>query len=211
MKYMGWAVLALTLVACVARGDSLFTRASEERGTLISNKKPIYEVGDIITVMVRESIDATTESTTNTKKESDISAQADASDNEFLVANGPGGLNIMPPERLPNWAIEVGNEHKGKGTTERSNKLIMTVSCTVTHVADNGNLTIEGEKAVTVNREESQISLRGTVRARDVTASNTVESYQIANADIKLKGRGPLWNNERRGLITKLLDWFSPF
>jgi hypothetical protein len=33
----------------------------------------------------------------------------------------------------------------------------------------------------------------------------------VANVTIELKGKGPLWNNSRRGIITKILDWFSPF
>ena len=81
----------------------------------------------------------------------------------------------------------------------------------MTKVFDNGNITIEGSKRITVNREESKLYVKGTVRSRDVTSANTILSAQIANAEIELKGKGPLWNNQRRGLLTRILDWFSPF
>ena len=66
-------------------------------------------------------------------------------------------------------------------------------------------------KAVSINREESRLNLSGLVRARDVTPANTVSSKQVANPVIQLKGKGPLWNNQRRGIFTRILDWFSPF
>jgi flagellar L-ring protein precursor FlgH len=81
----------------------------------------------------------------------------------------------------------------------------------VKKVYDDGNIDIEGEKRVTVNREDSNLFVKGTVRSRDVSPGNTVLSTQVANVTIELKGKGPLWNNSRRGLITKVLDWFSPF
>ncbi|MCX5759408.1 MAG: flagellar basal body L-ring protein FlgH, partial [Candidatus Hydrogenedentes bacterium] len=66
-------------------------------------------------------------------------------------------------------------------------------------------------KTVSMNREDSTIHVSGIVRARDVTPANTVLSMQVANAQIILKGKGPLWNSQRRGLLTRFLDWVSPF
>ena len=211
MKRMVITVALVAMVCAPAWGDSLFNREVAKRGSLVSNRRAQYEVGDIITVMVRETVDASTKADTKTKKESEISAEANAAENNFLVAPRPTGLSITTADRLPNWGIEAENEHKSKGDTRRTNRLVMTVSCTVTRVYDNGNIDIEGEKKITVNREESHLYVKGTVRSNDVTISNTVNSNQIANATIELKGRGPLWNNQRRGILTRVLDWFSPF
>jgi len=199
------------LIAPFAAADSLFDAEAAESGTLISDKKVKFEIGDIITVLVKETVDASTEANTDTKKESDVEAEAPVSQNTFLVAEGRGGLNLISPKQLPNWNIEIENEHKAQGKTRRANKLIMTISCRVTQVHKNGNIDIEGSKRVTVNREDSRLYVRGTVRSRDVSPANTVLSTQIADAEIELKGKGPLWNNQRRGLFTKILDWLSPF
>ncbi|HOD50446.1 MAG TPA: flagellar basal body L-ring protein FlgH [Candidatus Hydrogenedentes bacterium] len=208
------SVLLLTLAlaaALPASADSLFTKEVAKRGPAVSNKNTRFAEGDIIIVLVRENIDATTESNTNTKKESEIVAEAPVGSNTFLVAKKPDGLGLLKKERLPNWDIEVENEHKGRGDTSRSNRLTTTISCTVTKVFENGNLEIMGNKRVTVNSEDSTVLLTGTVRARDVSPENTVPSDRVANAIVELKGKGPLWNNQRRGILTKLLDWFSPF
>ena len=85
------------------------------------------------------------------------------------------------------------------------------MSCQVTQVYDNGNIRIEGQKQVTVNREDSLIQVTGIARAEDISPANTIDSTRLAEAVVTLRGCGPLWNNQRRGLVTKLLDWFSPF
>jgi len=198
-------------IALPGAADSLFSKAAAKEGTLVSNKKAKFEMGDIITVLVRENIDASTRSDTNTKKESEVGADSGILENTFLLADKPEGLGITNAQRLPNWGIEAENEHKGTGSTRRSNSLVMTVACNVVRVHENGNVDVEGQKMVSVNREDSSIIVSGTIRSSDVSDTNTIDSSQIANAVIQLKGQGPLWNNQRRGLVTKFLDWFSPF
>jgi flagellar L-ring protein precursor FlgH len=203
-------ILALAMVAfaAMAQADSLFTEEVESKGTLVANKLKTFEVGEIITVLVREQLDASTNANTNTKKESEVAATTETADNKFLTSSD--GLNIAPGT-LPNWGIEAENELKTQGTTQRGNSLTTTIACVVMAVDEHGNVEIEGSKQVRVNREDSRLRVKGTIRARDVTPANTILSTQIANADVHLTGSGPLWNNQRRGIVTKILDWFSPF
>lgn len=210
-RVLGSMVIVAIVAPGNACGDSLFSRAVAANGTLISDEKVRFNIGDIITVLVRENLDASTKSSTDTEKSSSVEADAAAADNTFLVGEGSQGMNILSMGELPNWKIEVENEHEGKGVTKRSSRLVMTISCFVTDVLPGGNIRILGEKRVTVNREDTGLSVSGIIRARDVSPANTIQSNQIANAVIELKGKGPLWNNERRGLFTRLLDWFSPF
>jgi flagellar L-ring protein FlgH len=205
---IAWTMTALALCATAA-ADSLFTANSSNAGTLVSEKKSRFSVGDIITVMVKEEITASAVSDINTKKESDVQSQADEKSNDFLVNDK--GMNIIPKEDLPNWDIQAKNETKTTGKTRRTSTIETTITCFVTQVLPNGNIMIEGEKSMTVNREESTLVIEGIARPTDVTQKNTILSTQIANAQVHLKGKGPLWNNQRRGMITRVLDWFSPF
>ena len=211
MKRLLFVLFVAGVMALPAAADSLFSRRVADRGPAVSQKRAQFSEGDIIIVLVRESIDASTRSDTNTKKESEISAQSPVRSNTFLVAERPDGLGLINPERPPNWNIDVENEHRGRGSTQRSNTLTTTIACTVTKVHANGNLEIMGSRQVTVNREDSTVMITGTVRSRDVSPENTVPSDRVANAVVELRGKGPLWNNERRGLLTRFLDWFSPF
>ena len=209
MRFLSMVLGALLLGATGSGGDSLFSQKDAKEGTLISEKTARFEMGDIITVQVQEVIEASTAADTNTKKESDVESEAGENENSFWVHKD--GLNLINPEELPNWGIESENETKTTGTTRRQSELSTTITCTVENVYPNGNLFISGRRVVTINREDSTLVVSGVVRSKDVTPANTVLSTQMANASVQLQGKGPLWNNQRRGLVTRFLDWFSPF
>ena len=206
-------LLSLCGLTLGAWGDSLFKQAAARDGSLIAERTNRFEVGDIVTVLVRETVDATTSANTNTKKESDVEATAAAGTNSFLMKDPTldGGAQLLRPNDLPNWTIESENETKNTGSTKRQSALNTSITCFVTKVFPNGNIMLEGQKQVSVNREDSLVSVHGIARSRDVTTANTVQSTQLADVKVALKGKGPLWNNQRRGIMTKILDWFSPF
>lgn len=201
----------IVLLASTAQGDSLFTQVAQKGGTLISEEVARFDVGDIITVLIREKITANTLANTNTKKESNVEAEAAAAQNPFLVGEEPNGNNILKPGELPNWQINSKNESRIIGLTKRSSTLETTITCLVTEILENGNLKIAGDKVVSINREDSTLSVSGVIRPRDVAPDNSISSTKVANAQVLLRGKGPLWNNQRRGLVTRFLDWFSPF
>ncbi|MBX7256792.1 MAG: flagellar basal body L-ring protein FlgH [Candidatus Hydrogenedentes bacterium] len=205
------AIAATVIAIAPAWGDSLFSQKTASQGTLVSLKKARFAEGDIITVLIKEEIAAQTDANTNTKKESDVESEANAGDNTFLTAAKPDGFGITTAGKLPNWQIGMKNEQRTTGKTARKNTLETTVTCTVTKVNDNGTIELRGEKLLTMNREQSRMVVSGTARARDVTPANTLDSTQLANAVIELSGKGPLWNNQRRGVLTRLLDWVSPY
>lgn len=193
-------------VASSAGADSLFSRLVEERGSLYSDEKVQFEIGDVITVLVSETTDARTRASTETEKESSLEASATS---DFLTAKG--GINILNSGELPAWQFEAQNEHDGGGTTQRNNTVSAMVSTKVVEVLPGGNLRIDGYKTLIVNRERTRITVQGIIRARDITPRNTVLSSQIADAEISFDGGGPLWNSQRRGFLTKLLDFIFPF
>ncbi len=211
MKTLCRVLVALALLS-PAYGDSLFTQSTEQGGTLIAKEANRFEVGDIITVLVKEVISASTSSDTNTKKESEVEAKAAAASNTFFMKDDdtPGGFGVLSSGDLPNWQTENESESKSRGTTTRKTTLETSITCFVTKVLPNGNIMLEGVKELAVNREDSTLIVSGIARSRDVTAANTIPSAQLANAQVKLKGKGPLWNNQRRGWFTRVLDWISP-
>jgi len=206
-------VLAL-LLALPASADSLFTQqaSAKESSTLIAERVSRFEVGDIITVLVREQIDASTQADTTTEKESDLETTAPAAANTFFTAErDEGGFGITNANALPNWQGETENETENTGETTRTSSLTTSVGCFVVEVLPNGNILVEGTRKLTVNREDSTLLVSGMVRSKDVATDNTIPSTLMANATIQLQGKGVLWNNQRRGFLTKIIDWVNPF
>ncbi|MBI1319546.1 MAG: hypothetical protein GC168_11455 [Candidatus Hydrogenedens sp.] len=211
-RILSAAALAALAYTGTAGADSLFNQRASSEGTLIAEKLSRFEVGEIITVLVREKIDASVQADTNTKKETDVATTAAEGQNSFLVSpNSDGGHGILNPEELPNWAGATQNESKNTGKTKRTSELTTQVGCLVTEVLPNGNLMIEGRRKVTVNRDDSTLVVYGMVRSKDVSPDNTIPSTLMADATIQLQGKGTLWNNQRRGLLTRVMDWVNPF
>ena len=126
--------LAVLIGGCAvgAQADSLFAKEAGERGTLISETTQRFEVGDLITVMVRENTTATTRSDTDTKKESDIESVADPGQSPFLTGTlGIGddlaiGVDDAPPRQC---VLRVGQHGTGcrQVRRERSEFIYQTV------------------------------------------------------------------------------------
>lgn len=206
-------LVAIMLLSAPGWSDSLFNQDMGKGGSLVGERMDRFKAGDIVTVLVKESIDAATNVNSDIKKESKVDSQAAAANNTFLLKDPTtkGGLSVLSEGDLPNWQVDTKNETKNRGNIKRNSTLNTSISCLVTEVLPNGNLLLEGDKQVTVNREDSLVHVKGLARTKDVTTGNTIQSTQLANVKVTLKGKGTLWNNDRRGLVTRVLDWFSPF
>jgi flagellar L-ring protein precursor FlgH len=102
-------------------------------------------------------------------------------------------------------------EHEGKGSIDRSDRLTAQIPARVVKVLDNGNLVIEGRRAVLVNDETQTATISGVVRPQDITGANTVLSSQIADAEVQVVGSGVLSEAQRPGILYRLLDWLRLF
>ncbi len=61
-------ILLLLVPVVPAGADSLFTQAAQDSGTLVSEPRARFRVGDIITIIVNEKVTASTSGDTNTRK-----------------------------------------------------------------------------------------------------------------------------------------------
>jgi flagellar L-ring protein precursor FlgH len=71
----------------------------------------------------------------------------------------------------------------------------------------NGNLKVKGRHRVEVNDEIQEISITGMVRAKDISGANSVYSYQVADAELAVKGTGVVAETESPGWLTRIFNW----
>lgn len=101
---------------------------------------------------------------------------------------------------------------KGQGETSRSSTLDTTLAARVVEVLPNGNLVVEGRKAVTVNSERQLVEVRGVVRWNDVNSLNQVRSDRIAQMDLRVNGKGVVADAVRRpNILYRALLGILPF
>ena len=76
----------------------------------------------------------------------------------------------------------------------------------VAEVLPNGNLVVQGEKWLGINQGNEFVRMRGIIRPVDITADNTVQSTQVANAQLYYGGTGALRDSNTPGWLTRFFS-----
>ena len=166
--------------------------------------KKALRVGDIITVRIVESAQASNTADTDLSR----SSSANASFSTFFGKKKFLNLFKLGDDLLTSSA---DNNHQGSGSTTRSGELTATITAVVREVLPNGNLVVQGTRELLVNHEQQFITLTGIVRPLDVDRDNVVLSTQLADANITIGGLGVVADKQRSGWGTWIFDFVWPF
>jgi len=79
----------------------------------------------------------------------------------------------------------------------------------VTEVEAGGMLRVEGTKSVIIDEHEQEVTVRGVIRPQDITASNTITSWRIAEVEVLYAVEGSL-ARASKSLIGRLFGWIVP-
>lgn len=180
--------IVLAAAAAPAAAGSLYQPGQFQ--SLVSDRRA-YQAGDVLTVQVFESSSA--QSTANTTTDSS------------------GTLNMALKTNAINKAaaVQLSDDFAGKGSTQRSGRLLAQFTVVVQEVDANGLLRIKGDQIIDVNNEKQEIRLEGRVRPVDIAENNTVLSTRIADARISYMGDGVLGEKQRPGILTRILHWLG--
>ncbi len=194
---------------------SLWQDNSYLNGMFIDTKA--RNLGDIVTVQIEESAEATNKANTETERKSGLRAGIeklfgieDWWTNEVLP-EVPDELPKLTPFGDPAIKGNLQSEFEGDGETSRSGRLDAFITCRVVAVMPNGNLKIVGTREVMVNYENQMIILSGTIRPRDIAENNVIRSKFVSDAKIAYSGSGVINDRQRPGWLTNLMNTVWPF
>lgn len=156
-------------------------------------------VGDIVTVIFEEQ--------TNARKDSNSSLSKSSETN--LGVPVVGGRPLRVAGRPLSASANADRSFQGGGEADQSNLLRGTLTATVVAVQPNGNLVLQGQKKLTLNRGDEYVTVTGVVRRDDIGPDNTVSSTRIANAQISYTGTGALADASSMGWLQRI--FFSVF
>lgn len=159
-------------------------------------------VGDIITIIVQENTTAAKNNETKTERQSSLTSAITS----FLY---PGFL--AHSGSMPSAGYNSDAKHDGTGAINNSESIIAHIAVQVVDVLPNHNLVVEGKRETSFSGEKQTIVLHGVVRPDDVTADNTVLSYNVADATIQIIGKGTVSDSQNKGWFTRILDKVNPF
>jgi flagellar L-ring protein precursor FlgH len=165
-------------------------------------KSKSFQVGDVITVLLNESSQATrTQNGSLTRESSNDMIPSGMQKYGAGLGGFMGGINMLGG-KLSN---------KGTGAADQQASLTGSVAVSVVEVMPNGNLVLRGEKQLALTEGSEIIQVAGIIRPDDVAPNNTVQSRRLANAQIAYRGSGDLANATKAGWGTSTLLKIWPF
>ena len=185
----------LKQILLIAMSSFLLGQMEDFSVTSIYSDIKAHNVGDLITVHIIESSNASRESKVNSSSSTDMSMDGSVA----------GTLTDYLP--LFGAASNISNILDGSEGTEQKDQLTGRISVTIMEETENGMFFIKGERIVEVNGEMNTIKLEGYIRERDISTENTVFSYNIANAEIIYRKGGTLENVINPRKVQNWLTW----
>ncbi len=173
--------------------------------TLLFTDQRALRENDLVVVKVEEQ--ANSNRTANTDMIRNSSASLELSAFLNLAKTGGAQSNTSGDGKIGGASQ---SQFQGDGNSQRTEQLTATVPAIVRKVLPNGNLFIEGHRAILVNSEEHHFYISGVVRPIDIDQDNSVKSSAVADAEIEFSGRGDLSDNTSQSWFSKVLKWLRP-
>jgi flagellar L-ring protein FlgH len=172
-------------------------------------KPKLLKKHDLVTIVIRENSQFTSNGGTDLNRESDL----DAIINSYVTLGMHPGPTLQ--EHLPTTPIEL----KGNGTRDfqstanvnRADTYTGRITAEVLDVKPNGSLVLQATEDIKTDDEEQKVTLVGTCRVEDITADNTIVSNQLFNLSLDKQHKGAVKDTMKRGLIGRFLDFINPF
>ncbi len=193
--------LAVTTPSQVIDKNDATTNAQASGSMWANGQNPLTDrtarrEGDLLTILISESSVATfSANTTASKTQSSNAMQS--------VLKGLFGFLDLGGEKTTSGSTA----DTGTGTTGQNGTMRARITAEVIAVTPRGHLILEGSRTLVINKESQIFKLTGIIRRDDIAPDNTVLSESIAQAEIRLEGKGQIADKQRRGILTQLLDW----
>ena len=199
-------------------------RGASPSGSFLFFDQKARGLGDLVTVVIQENIQAEGRATTGLGRVGTISNNlssdvgftdivAQAIKRVIAIFVDDPGRNIDRSSGEEVNILESSNtsNFEGSGSTTRSGRLTGVITCRVVNVLPNNVFHIRGRRSLLVNHEEQFLTLEALVRQEDISINNTVSSIQLAEARLTMDGIGVIDDKQRPGWLARVLDWVYPF
>ncbi len=192
-------ILLCLVMTPLLHADSLWNAST---GSLYGGEKKRVRVGDVVTVVISESTSAVQEASTRTSKGSSVGLELGSAWDQ--VANLLGTETIR---KKYDASLSGKDDYRGTGQTSRKSQVKAMITAVITEILEGGNVYVVGEHKVKVNNEVETIRVSGIIRPSDIGIDNTINSYQIAKAEVSVNGAGVVGSKQNPGVLTKMFNW----
>ena len=196
----------------VTNKGALYSR----RGSSLFADKKDLQVGDIIQILIEETLtnDSTNDRTTSksnttgiggglfTPLDSELGKTTSGTVSKLQRANGLLGIGFN---------ASSGNNFTGSSSSSIDEEFTTTISAVIEEAYQNGNYFIRGTKQLLINGQKQIIEISGVIRPYDIEVDNTIKSEKLANLKILYDKEGSEMDAVEKPWGSKLIEAISPF
>jgi flagellar L-ring protein precursor FlgH len=194
-------VVARVLPPPTPRTDGAIYQAGQQMELFADLKA--RRVGDVLTIVLNESTNASKNAVTKTAKTTSVANSAPTLFGQSVTLRGAPLLSAT---------LNGADSFDGEGSSTQSNSLAGSLTVTVVDVQANGNLVVQGDKTLKLNQGDEFVHISGVIRTADIATNNTVTSDKLADAKISYSGKGAVDSSNRMGWLARFFNSpFSPF
>jgi flagellar L-ring protein precursor FlgH len=213
----------VTPPAAPPASEGAIWRGGTSSGSFLYYDRKTRGAGDLVTVVLAETLAASGSANTSLGKESTLGADLtsdigftdllqDAAETVFgWIGVSPSGATIPAGSAVNVIEANQGSEFSGDGETARDASMRGVVTCQVIRVLPNDVYHVYGRRKILVNHEMQMITVDGLVRRADIGIDNTVLSTQLADVKLTFDGIGVIDDKQRPPLLARVFDWIYPF
>ena len=186
---------------------------SQQGASLFADKKDL-QIGDIIQVVINETLSSNSKNTRDLKKDTTTGIGGGVFAPSAGVTLFGGGTKLL---KAANNNIGIGfnsksaNAFKGSSATKSDEAFSTIVSVIIEQIYQNGNYYIKGSKEMLINGQRQLIVISGVIRPYDITPENTIPSSQLANLKIMYRKAGDDADSLEKPWGTKIIETIMPF
>jgi len=177
MKKTIIVIILITAGLGICFASSLWSNSQNEKFKNLFSDNKAYRIGDILTISIVESVSLSQTDQTDNKAKGLISST-------FSVIKNISNIDLS--NFLPMGTDSEDTTSKTDNTVK--NQVSAKIAAIITEIDATGNLIIEGRKEVKIGSDRRELVIQGLVRPSDVSATNQIDSYMIANAKLWYNG-----------------------
>ncbi len=206
-----WLAVLFLLFAQTGYCDSLWSASDGSTPDALVTDHRANKVGDIITVLIIDSSSVSQKTTSSRNRASAINLEVTNWTQPKFYHGLRSSVNSTTKGNMPIYGMDGAATYSGGGTYSGSYNIQTQVTTKIIEVLPNKNMVIEGLSEVMVNTEKNTVAVSGVIRPEDISPNNTILSTQVADAKVRLLGKGPIQNKTKAGVFEKILDFIWPF
>lgn len=199
-KILTLAILITSATGVIAQAESLFNAGVSQTSYIVP--RSLYgsvrakSVGDIVTIIIEESIKAKDETTLDTSKDSSTT------DNFSTLLN-----SLLPGKVVNNNLGSFGgtNTVSNSASSARTTTYTDYISAQVVQIMPNGNLLVQGKKTTINAGERADILVSGIIDPRLLDNQGKISSKNVANLQYAVTGKGTVSRSNSDGTVNKLI------